>query len=279
MGDLRAADRVRARGRDPAEADLPARPPVPANRPARRAGRRRHGSPVARPARVLRPLRPARDHAAAGGARGGVRGTRRPRTTPTTSAGGGDCGRFRGSGAGRSRSSRSAARAGSIRSRPATSPTSSWSGGCCTGATHARARPRRRSRRSSRPTRRGRGCRRLRAAQLEGRPSPSGRSRAPWPAPRRCRSGPFEAPSLALTVTRLVRERPRREAAVGSELEVARAGGGRDRPRRARRPVQAQREREEVPGPDQIAVARRCGRAPRIQRGSRARARSCGWCR
>ena len=39
MGDLRAADRVRARGRDPAPADRPLRAALPAQRPARRAHR------------------------------------------------------------------------------------------------------------------------------------------------------------------------------------------------------------------------------------------------
>ena len=104
----------------------------------------------ARPAGVLRPGRPACDHAAPRRPRG-RRGPLRPRT-PTTSAPGGACARSRASAPGRSRCSPSTARAATTSFPPPTSGTSSSSAGCARAATRTRARRRTRSARSSPPT-------------------------------------------------------------------------------------------------------------------------------
>ena len=123
---LRAADRVRARGRDPAPHDRRARPPLPADRAARRAdaGRGRRGRAGA--AGGDGPRSRARAHAAARGRRGGRAGawTCSP---PTRCRAGGGCARSPASGRGRSRCSRSTARAATTACRRATSATSSSS--------------------------------------------------------------------------------------------------------------------------------------------------------
>ena len=183
LGDLRAADRVRARGRDRAADRARARTlvagaPAPPLRDLPSAGgarRRRAGA-----ARVLRPLRRPRARAAPRRARGRARADR-PRAAPTTSARGGACGRFPGSAAGPSSAWRCTARGASTRSRPAICRCASSSGGCA-AATRRRAPRRTRSARSSRPTASGPGSPRSTRCDLSG---PS----LPLPSPRRARAG------------------------------------------------------------------------------------------
>ena len=136
-GDQRAADRVRARGRDPAPAHrrarhAAARTPACATRPppAPSPAPRPRGSP---PSTCAGP----RADAAPGG--GEVAPGRVDLSPPTTCRPGGGCARSRASARGRSRCSRSRARAATTRSRRATSATSS-SSAASRPATRGRAR-------------------------------------------------------------------------------------------------------------------------------------------
>ena len=144
LGDLRAADRGRARARDPApdrraasgrrcDAHRPCAT-LPARGDARRRGARRCWSPsTSAGARALALVRAAREVAS---------GPRRPARRPTTSAAGGGCARSPGSGRGRSRCSPCTARAATTSCRRATSPTSSSSGAASGGDPRRGARPR-----------------------------------------------------------------------------------------------------------------------------------------
>ncbi len=159
----RAADRVRARGRDPAPADRPARPPLPALRPARPArarGDRRPGAGAGSRRSTSPPS--ARSRCAAARSRWPPAAST---STPTTS---GACSPSPRSAPGPSRSSGSTGRAAWTSSPPATSASQAR-------RPHPHGQPA--------GTRRGaRGARVLRAATASGRASPAstcaGRRRA-----------------------------------------------------------------------------------------------------
>ena len=193
LGDHRAADRVRARGGDPA-ADDRARSAARCARTGLRdvpdaahARRRR-----ARGAAVLRPQRRAR----AGAAPLRARGRGRAASTcarPTTSAAGGACGAIPGIGTWTSRCSRCTGWAATTSSPPATSATSSSSAACTHGQPAGARRRRTRCASSSRPTASGRASRRVRLSRRRGarqpRPVPLARAGTRWSAARAAAGG------------------------------------------------------------------------------------------